>query len=151
MKIIIGAIVFGLILVSIIVMVVINFSYRGIKKMREQANDDHYRHQKEKEQKEKHPFGKDYFKSAAPKKQQTTKPNKPKEEKPRQQPQQQQAQQPRQQPQQAAESDFKKDTARSTTTTDSKNNVTIIDDREVNDKRKIFDDQDGEYVEFEEV
>jgi len=140
MKLIIGAIVFGLILISIIVMVVINFSYRGIKKMREQAEDNYYRKEKEKEQKEKHPFGKDYFKSAAPKKQQTPKSNKPKEEKPRQQ-----------QPQQAAESDFKKDTARRTTTTGSNGNVTIIDDREAGGKRKIFDDKDGEYVEFEEV
>ena len=126
MKIIIGAIVFGLIIIAIIVMVVINFSYRSVKKLREQAVDDYYRKEKEKEQKEKHPFGKDYFKSAAPKKQQTAK---PKEEKPRQQ----KAQQPRQQP--AAEPD----------------NVSIIDDRKAGDKRKIFDDQDGEYVEFEEV
>ena len=44
-----------------------------------------------------------------------------------------------------------KDTARSTKTTDSNNNVKIIDDRETSDKRKIFDDKDGEYVEFEEV
>lgn len=126
MKIIIGAIVFGLIIISIIVMVVINFTYRGIKKMREQAEDNYYRREKEKEQKEKHPFGKDYFKSASPKKQQTTRPNRPKE-------------------------DIKKDTARSTKPTDSNGNVTIIDDREASDKRKIFDDKDGEYVEFEEV
>jgi predicted Holliday junction resolvase-like endonuclease len=127
MKIIIGAIVFGLIIIAIIIMVVINFTYRGIKKLREQAEDDYYRHQKEMEQKEKHPFGKDYFKSAAPKKQQTTtRPNKPKE-------------------------DLKKETARSTKTTDRKSNVTIIDDREASNKRKIFDDKDGEYVEFEEI
>ena len=115
MKIIIGAIVFGLIIISIIVMVVINFTYRGIKKMREQVEDNYYRREKEKEQKEKHPFGKDYFKSASPKKQQTTRPNRPKE-------------------------DIKKDTARSTKPTDSNGNVTIIDDREASDKRKIFDD-----------
>ena len=126
MKIIIGAIVFGLIIISIIVMVVINFTYRGIKKMREQVEDNYYRREKEKEQKEKHPFGKDYFKSASPKKPQTTRPNRPKE-------------------------DIKKDTARSTKPTDSNGNVTIIDDREASDKRKIFDDKDGEYVEFEEV
>ena len=131
MKIIIGAIVFGLIIIAIIVMVVINFTYRSVKKLKEQAVDDYYRKEKEKEQKEKHPFGKDYFKSANTKKQQTARPNKPK--------------------QQTAEPDFKKDTAHSTKTTDSKRNVTIIDDREAGDKRKIFDDQDGEYVEFEEV
>ena len=55
MKLIIGAVVFGLILISIIVMLVINFTYRGIKKMRQQSEDDYYRREKEKEQKEKHP------------------------------------------------------------------------------------------------
>ena len=70
MEIIIGAVVFGLIVIAIIVMVIINFTYRSIKKRREDMEDDHYQHLKEKEQKEKHPFGKDYFKSAAPKKQQ---------------------------------------------------------------------------------
>ena len=140
MKIIIGAIVFGLILISIIVMVVINFTYRGVKKMREQAQDDYYRKEKEKEHKEKHPFDKDYFKSASTKKQQTTRPNKPKAEKPKvvEMPKEEASRQ-------------EKDTARSTKTTDSNNNVKIIDDRETSDKRKIFDDKDGEYVEFEEV
>ncbi len=138
MKLIIGAVVFGLIIISIIVMVVINFTYRGVKKLREQTEDDYYRKEKEKELKEKHPFDKDYFKSAAPKKSQATR---PKKEKPRQQP----TAQP------TAEPDFKKETAHSTTTTDSNGNVSIIDDRKANDKRKIFDDQDGEYVEFEEV
>ena len=124
MEIIIGAVVFGLIIIAIIVMVIINFTYRGVKKMREQMDDDRYRHMREKEHKEKHPFGKDYFKSAGPKKQQTTaRPaNKSQEEKPKPQ------EQPRQQ-----------------------GNVTIIDDRQSGDKRKIFDDKDGEYVEFEEV
>ena len=131
MEIIIGAIVFGLIVIAIIVMVIINFTYRSIKKRREDMEDDYYRREKEKEQKEKHPFGKDYFKSAAPKKPQ---------EKPKQQGK------PRQQ---TAEQDFQKETARRTVTTDS--NVTIIDDRQTGDKRKIFDDKDGEYVEFEEV
>jgi len=102
MKIIIGAIVFGLIVISIIVMLVINFTYKGLKKVKEEVVDDYYQHQKEKELKEKHPFDKDYFKSASTKKNQHS-------------------------------------------------NVTIIDDRETSDKRKIFDDQDGEYVEFEEV
>jgi len=123
MEIIIGAIVFGLIIIAIIVMVVINFTYRSVKKMREQMDDDRYHQMKEKEHKEKHPFGKDYFKSAAPKKQQAPRPaNKQQEEKPKPQ------EQPRQQ-----------------------GNVTIIDDRQTGDKRKIFDDKDGEYVEFEEV
>ena len=43
----------------------------------------------------------------------------------------------------------KQNTARKTTTTSS--GVTIIDDRDSEDKRKIFDHSDGEYVEFEEV
>ena len=129
MEIIIGAVVFGLIIIAIIVMVIINFTYRGVKKMREQIEDDHYQHLKQKEQKEKHPFGKDYFKSAAPKKQQ-----------PKQQ------EQPRQQ---TAGPKYQKETARKTVTTDGK--VTIFDDRKKSDKRKIFDDHEGEYVEFEEV
>ena len=138
MKTIIGAIVFGLIIIAIIVMVVINFTYRGVKKLREQAQDNYYRKEKEKEQKEKHPFGKDYFKSAAPKKQQTTKQNKPKAEKPKVE-----------KPKEEAHKQEEKETARRTMTTDS--NVRIYDEREASDKRKIFDDQDGEYVEFEEV
>ncbi len=148
MEIIIGAIVFGLIIIAIIVMVIINFSYRSVKKRREEMEDEHYQHLKEKEQKEKHPFGKDYFKSAAPKKQQTTaRPaNKKQEEKPKQQERPKPQEQARKQ---TAEPEFQKETARRTVTTDS--NVTIIDDRQTGDKRKIFDDKDGEYVEFEEV
>ena len=148
MEIIIGAIVFGLIIIAIIVMVIINFSYRSVKKRREEMEDEHYQHLKEKEQKEKHPFGKDYFKSAAPKKQQTTaRPaNKKQEEKPKQQERPKPQEQARKQ---TAEPEFQKETARKTVTTDG--NVTIIDDRKKSDKRKIFDDQDGEYVEFEEV
>ena len=148
MEIIIGAVVFGLIIIAIIVMVIINFSYRGIKKMREQAEDDYYRREKEKEQKEKHPFGKDYFKSAAPKKQQPK--AKPASQSQQEQPKQQESPKQQEQPRkQTAEPEFQKETARKTVTTDG--NVTIIDDRKKSDKRKIFDDQDGEYVEFEEV
>lgn len=142
MEIIIGAIVFGLIIIAIIVMLVINFTYRGVKKLREQAEDNYYRKEKEKEKKEKHPFGKDYFKSANTKKQQTARPNKPKTEKPKME--KPKVEKPKEEaPQQ------EKETARRTVTTDS--NVKIFDEREANDKRKIFDDKDGEYVEFEEV
>ena len=137
MKIIIGGIVFGLIIISIIIMVVINFTYRGVKKMREQIEDDRYLHQKEKEQKEKHPFGKDYFKSAAPKKQQATRPSMSQTEKPKVE-----------KPKEEAPKE-EKETARRPVTTDS--NVRIFDERDTSDKRKIFDDKDGEYVEFEEV
>ena len=126
MEIIIGAIVFGLIIIAIIVMVIINFSYRSVK----------------------HPFGKDYFKSAAPKKQQPK--AKPAYQSSEPKPKQQERPKPQEQArQQTAEQDFQKETARRTVTTDS--NVTIIDDRQTGDKRKIFDDKDGEYVEFEEV
>ena len=140
MKIIIGAIVFGLIAISIIVMLVINFTYKGFKKVKEDVVDDYYQHQKEKELKEKHPFDKDYFKSASTKKNQHTgKQNNAKSEKPKQKPQQETRQEPQQ--------EQKKTTNR----TAAGSHVTIIDDRETRDKRKIFDDQDGEYVEFEEV
>ena len=47
MEIIIGAIVFGLIIIAIIVMLVINFTYRSIKKRREEMEDEYYLHQKE--------------------------------------------------------------------------------------------------------
>lgn len=131
MKIIIGAIVFGLIVISIIVMLVINFTYKGLKKVKEEVVDDYYQHQKEKELKEKHPFDKDYFKSASTKKnQQTGKQSNAKSK-----------------PQQETRQEQKKTTHR----TAAGSHITIIDDRETSDKRKIFDDQDGEYVEFEEV
>ena len=42
----------------------------------------------------------------------------------------------------------KESTTRRTTTS---SGVTIIDDRDTEGKRKIFDHSDGEYVEFEEV
>ena len=63
-KFIIGAIIFGLIAIAIIVMLVINFTYRGVRKLRQEVEDNYYRNQKQKEQKEKNPFGDDYFKGA---------------------------------------------------------------------------------------
>ena len=45
-------------------MVIIYFTYKGVKKMREAAEDTYFRHQKMKEQKEKNPFGDDYLKSS---------------------------------------------------------------------------------------
>ena len=71
MKTIIAVIVFGLILLAIIAMVVINFTYKGVRKIKEEVEENYYRNQKRKEQKEKNPFGDDYFKSAT-----TTKTNK---------------------------------------------------------------------------
>ena len=146
-KFIIGAIIFGLIAIAIIVMLVINFTYRGVKKLRQDMEDNYYRNQKQKEQKEKNPFGDDYFKGS--------KSGRPKS---RTQAQYEQREQPKrenpfgddyfkgkqqEQPKQQAE---KKDTARKTTTS---SGITIIDDRD--QERKIFDHSDGEYVEFEEV
>ena len=134
MQTIIAAIVFGLILIAVIVMIVISSAYKGVRKIKQEAEDNYYRSQKRKEQKEKNPFGDDYFKSASSKKQRAKS-----QYQPRQEPFQEKVRQ--EQP--------KEDTARSTTTTSS--GVTIIDDRGSDEKRKIFERSDDEYVEFEEV
>ena len=57
-------IIFGLIVVTILVMVIINFMYKNVRKLREAAEERYYWNQKRKEQKEKNPFGEDYFKSS---------------------------------------------------------------------------------------
>ena len=121
LKFIIGAIVFGLIALAIIILVIINFTYKSIRQMRNTVEDQFELHQKRKEQKEKNPFGDDYFKSSDGPKQQ------------------------RQQKQKGQQQADKK-TARRTTTS---SGVTIIDEREAD--KKIFNHDDGEYVEFEEV
>lgn len=150
-KFIIGAILFGLIAIAIIVMLIINFTYRGVKKLRQEAEDNYYRNQKQKVQKERRPFGDDYFKSSKGGPRQS-----------RTQAQYEQREQTRReqrnpfgddyfkgtQQEQSKQQADKKDTARKTTTS---SGVTIIDDRDTEDKRKIFDHSDGEYVEFEEV
>lgn len=120
-------IIFGLIILTIIVMIIINFMYKNIKKLREDAEDRYYRNQKIKEQKEKNPFGEDYFKSSTKK----------------QNNRRQQSQYSSDQTRTSQE----ETTARRMTTDDG---VTIIDDRG-EDKQKIFTHDDGEYVEFEEV
>ena len=130
-KFIIGAIIFGLIAIAIIVMVVINFTYRGVKKIRQEMEDNYYRSQKQKEQKEKNPFGDDYFKSSDSGSQQRAKQTHKTQ-------QNQQSYGPQQESQ--------KTTTRKTTTS---SGVTIIDEREAD--KKIFNHDDGEYVEFEEV
>ena len=134
MQTIIAAVVFGLILISVIVMIVIYLAYKGVRKIKQEAEDNYYRSQKRKEQKEKNPFGDDYFKSASSKKQRA-----------------QSQYQPRQEPfqEKVRQEQPKEDTARSTTTTSS--GVTIIDDRGSDEKRKIFERSDDEYVEFEEI
>ena len=63
-KFIIGLIIFGLIALAIIILVVINFSYKGVRQMRKAVQDQYELNQKRKEQKEKNPFGDDYFKSS---------------------------------------------------------------------------------------
>ena len=50
MRIFFVVILFAIIAIAIIVMVIINFAYRGIKKMREAAEDSYYIRQKRKEQ-----------------------------------------------------------------------------------------------------
>ena len=133
MQTIIAAIVFGLILIAVIVMIVIYLAYKGVRKIKQEAEDNYYRSQKRKEQKEKNPFGDDYFKSSSSKKQRA-----------------QSQYQPRQEPfqEKVRQEQPKEDTARSTTTS---SGVTIIDDRGSDEKRKIFERSDDEYVEFEEV
>ena len=144
-KFIIGAIIFGLIAIAIIVMVVINFTYRGVKKIRQEMEDNYYRNQKRKEQKEKKPFDDDYFKNSTGRRRQS-----------RTEAQYEQREQPKRdknpfgddyfKSKQQEQPQDKKDTARKTTTS---SGVTIIDDRESD--KKIFTKDDGEYVEFEEV
>ena len=129
-KFIIGAIIFGLIALAVIILVVINFTYKGVRQMRKAVEDQYELHQKRKEQKEKNPFGEDYFKSS---------------DGPQQQARQRGPQRGRQQSQQQTQQTNQK-TARRTTTS---SGVTIIDEREAD--KKIFNHDDGEYVEFEEV
>ena len=123
-KFIIGLIIFGLIGLAIIILVVINFSYKSFRQLRKAAEDQWELNQKRKEQKEKNPFGDDYFKSSDSSSHQTH-----------------QTHQTHQAHQQS-----EKKTARRTTTS---SGVTIIDEREAD--KKIFNHDDGEYVEFEEV
>ena len=125
-KFIIGAIIFGLIALAIIILVIINFTYKGVRQMRKAVEDQFELNQKRKEQKEKNPFGDDYFKSSDG--------------------QQQKFHQQRQQGGQQTRQQAGKTTARRTTTS---SGVTIIDEREAD--KKIFTHDDGEYVEFEEV
>lgn len=154
MQIIIGAVIFILLFIAIAVMVVINFTYKGVRKIKEEVEENYYRTQKRKEQKERNPFSHDYFKGAS-----STKREQPKQEKTWEEIKREKnpfgddyfksatsasSSSRREQPQQE---EPKEDTARRTTTS---SGVTIIDDRG-SDKRKIFDHDDGEYVEYEEV
>ena len=131
MQVILGIIVFGLIAIAIIVILVINFMYRNVKRLREDAEDFLYRRGKRNEQKERNPFGEDYFKSSR-------KPGA-------------QGAKSRGSRTSSSSSSFESEsteqkTARRTTTS---GGVTIIDERP--EDKKIFDKGDDEYVEFEEV
>ena len=131
MQVILGIIVFGLIAIAIIVILVINFMYRNVKRLREDAEDYLYRRGKRNEQKERNPFGEDYFKSSR-------KPGA-------------QGAKSRGSRTSSSSSSFESEsteqkTARRTTTS---GGVTIIDQRD--EDKKIFDKTDDEYVEFEEV
>ena len=149
-RILIIAIIFGLIGLAVIFMVIVNFTYKGVKKLREEAEEHYYHNQKYKEQKERNPFGGDYFKGGQGRRQSRTQAQYEERENPKREKnpfgddyfkgsggRQEQTQQK-----------TKNNTARKTTTS---SGVTIIDGRDSEDKRKIFDHSDGEYVEFEEV
>lgn len=56
MQTIIAVIVFGLILISVIVMIVIYLAYKGVRKIKQEAEDNYYRSQKRKEQKRRIPL-----------------------------------------------------------------------------------------------
>ena len=130
---VIGAIIFGLIALAIIILVVINFTYKNFRQIREAFEERREANQRRREQKEKNPFGDDYFKSS---------------DKGAQRQRQYDFQQKGGQRTQQQRTENQKGTTARKTTTDS--GVTIIDDRGEAEK-KIFDHNDGEYVEFEEV
>ena len=127
MQVILGIIVFGLIAIAIIAMIVINFMYRNVKRLREDAEDFIYRRGKRNEQKERNPFGEDYFKSSR-------------------KPGSQGAKSRGSRNSSSDSESTERKTARRTTTS---GGVTIIDERP--EDKKIFDKADDEYVEFEEV
>lgn len=142
-----AAILFGFIALAIIVMLVINFTYKSVKKLREEAEDNYYRNQKMKEQKERYSFKNDYFKSSkgGPRQSRTQAQYEQREQAKQENPFGDDYFKSVRQEQPRAE---KENTARRTATS---SGVTIIDGRDQEEKRKIFDHSDGEYVEFEEV
>ena len=128
MQVILGIIIFVLLAIAIIVMIVINFMYRNVKRLREDAEDYLYRRDRRREQKDRNPFGDDYFKSSR-------KPG---------------AQGAKKSAGASASSSSSESTERKTARrTTTSGGVTIIDQRE--EDKKIFDKGDDEYVEFEEV
>ena len=150
LKFVFAAIIFGLIAIAIIVMVVINFTYKSVKKLREEAEDNYYRNQKMKEQKERYSFKNDYFKSSkgGPRQSRTQAQYEQREQAKQENPFGDDYFKSVRQEQPRAQQAEKENTARRTATS---SGVTIIDGRDQEEKRKIFDHSDGEYVEFEEV
>ena len=123
----VSIIIFGIIFIAIIAMVVLRFIYKGYRSVREVQdqilNNGGKRYSRgEYIRNQREQQDKNPFGNDYFKSASSTKSNKQKKE-----------------PQK---------TTRSTTTS---RGVTIIDDREVEEKKKIFDHNDGEYVEFEEV
>jgi hypothetical protein len=145
-----AAILFGFIALAIIVMLVINFTYKSVKKLREEAEDNYYRNQKMKEQKERYSFKNDYFKSSkgGPRQSRTQAQYEQREQAKQENPFGDDYFKSVRQEQPRAQQAEKENTARRTATS---SGVTIIDGRDQEEKRKIFDHSDGEYVEFEEV
>ena len=134
MKTFVALIVFGFIAVAVIAIIVINVLYRNMKRVREDVEDFMYRRGRRQEQKDRNPFGEDYFKSAKTGKTTTRTTYRDK------------------QGNVHVETVYvngekvNKTTRRTTTS----GGVTIVDDRVAGEK-KIFEKGDDEYVEFEEV
>ena len=132
MKTFVALIVFGFIAVAVIAIIVINVLYRNMKRMREDVEDFVYRRGRRQEQKDRNPFGEDYFKSAKTGKTTTRTTYRDK--------------QGNVHVETYVDGERVNKTTRRTTTS---GGVTIIDQRQ--EDKKIFDKTDDEYVEFEEV
>jgi len=132
MKTFVALIVFGFIAVAVIAIIVINVLYRNMKRVREDVEDFMYRRGRRQEQKDRNPFGEDYFKSAKTGKTTTRTTYRDK--------------QGNVHVETYVDGERVNKTTRRTTTS---GNVTIIDERPAD--KKIFEKGDDEYVEFEEV
>jgi hypothetical protein len=132
MKTFVALIVFGFIAVAVIAIIVINVLYRNMKRVREDVEDFMYRRGRRQEQKDRNPFGEDYFKSAKTGKTTTRTTYRDK--------------QGNVHVETYVDGERVNKTTRRTTTS---GGVTIIDERP--EDKKIFEKGDDEYVEFEEV
>lgn len=132
MKTFVALIVFGFIALAVIAIIVINLLYRNMKRVREDVEDFMYRRGRRQEQKDRNPFGEDYFKSAKTGKTTTRTTYRDK--------------QGNVHVETYVDGERVNKTTRRTTTS---GGVTIIDERP--EDKKIFEKGDDEYVEFEEV